>query len=273
VLRNAPSELGEERTAWFDLSKRWDAWYSDVLHRNQKRIHQQQRLANFKDAVGERFALSTLENFNVHDDAKYAKRQKAVLNSLRDYSARMPEMVESCIGIWFYGAAGGGKDHLASAMAVEGIEKHDMRVAFTSSTGLAMRLRSTMRKDAGESEEDVVEQLSEADILLISDLAPASGSVTDYQVGVLYDILDTRYRHMRPNWATVNVVDRDEANIRLGAALVDRLLHEALVVHCNWPSYRQGGKPCTLAAKPKFTGRELYNGHTGKMVREVEPLT
>jgi hypothetical protein len=43
----------------------------------------------------------------------------------------------------------------------------------------------------------------------------------------------------RPTWVTINTKGRAEAIGRMGAQIVDRLSHDAVVCFCNWESYRQ----------------------------------
>jgi hypothetical protein len=51
--------------------------------------------------------------------------------------------------------------------------------------------------------------------------------------------VDYRYSHRKPIWLTLNVADGAEAELRMGAQTVDRLRDGALVLFCNWPSYRK----------------------------------
>lgn len=57
---------------------------------------------------------------------------------------------------------------------------------------------------------------------------------------MLFDLVDARYSRRKPAWVTLNCASRTEAEERIGVQVVDRLAHDALVVTCNWPSYRKG---------------------------------
>lgn len=52
-------------------------------------------------------------------------------------------------------------------------------------------------------------------------------------------VIDSRYRHNRPCWITVNVATRAELEARMGVLLVDRLMENAHCLFYSWPSYRE----------------------------------
>jgi DNA replication protein DnaC len=272
LYSNAPQELGEERNAWFELSQKWDAWHDEQIKQRQAAAAREYRLAAFKKEIGPRFALCSLDNFTIDPDPKHAARQNEVVEKLRGYVEKLDDNLRGYVGIWAYGAAGAGKDHLVNAVAMTAIER-GQTIAYATATGLAMRVRATMRNNASETEEDIVEELSDADILFVSDLCPLSGALTDFQLGILCEIVDIRYKQLRPIWATVNVVDRNEANERLGAPLVSRLAEGAVVCHCDWPDYRKSGRPCPTAPKPMPTGEvnvDFVHGKTSRVYKVPE---
>ena len=95
-----------------------------------------------------------------------------------------------------------------------------------------------MSDEAGETELDVQREMVGAPLLCISDPTPVSGSVTEYQANVLYQIFKCRCRDLRPVWTTINVASRSELGERIGEPNADRLIDGACTVFCNWPSYR-----------------------------------
>jgi hypothetical protein len=42
---------------------------------------------------------------------------------------------------------------------------------------------------------------------------------------------------------TANVASSEEAKAALSAPILDRLIDNAFVLFCNWPSYRQSRRP------------------------------
>ena len=94
------------------------------------------------------------------------------------------------------------------------------------------------RMDGGGLERDAVRQLIAPDVLVVSDIVPQGGAATPYQLSVLFQIIDGRYRRQRSTVVTANVSSGTEAGERLSPAIVDRLRDESLTLFCNWPSHR-----------------------------------
>ena len=95
------------------------------------------------------------------------------------------------------------------------------------------------RMDDGRSEREAVRRLVEPDVLVVSDIVPQAGTASPYQLSILFQVVDGRYRAQRTTVVTANVSSGNEAAQRLSPALVDRLRDESLALFCNWPSYRE----------------------------------
>ena len=93
--------------------------------------------------------------------------------------------------------------------------------------------------DDDYTEETLIKRLSTPSILAISDPVPPLGSLTDYQAGMMFRVIDTRYRNLKPTWITVNATDAKELEERMTPQIVDRLKDGALAIFCNWESYRK----------------------------------
>jgi DNA replication protein DnaC len=193
------------------------------------------RLRKLLDEVGCRYHSATLDNFRVEDDA-----QRPAIQSLRQYAAAMPARVDAGEGVVLLGPAGTGKDHLLVGLARLALLDWGLTVRAVDGMTLYSRLRDGIA--TGRPESAIIGPLVSAGVLLVSDPIPPAGGLTDYQRGILFAIVDERYRAMRPTWATINVTTGTEADDRLGASIVDRLRHGALVVRCNWPTFRRAAE-------------------------------
>jgi DNA replication protein DnaC len=188
------------------------------------------RLA-FLQKVGRRYSDATLNSFRAT-----TPEQCAVLAAIQAYANHLVERVRAGDGIVLFGPPGVGKDHLLIGLARAALDRGG-RPEWVNGIDLYGRFRAAM--DGGESEESIVRQYTRPSMLIVSDPIPPKGAVSDYQAITLYRILDERYRNCRPTWASLNVATAEEADARMGSAAVDRLTHGALVLKCQWPSYRR----------------------------------
>ncbi len=181
--------------------------------------------------AGRRLSTATLENYVVA-----RPEQAAILAAIKDYVVNIDMRMLDGVGIVLNGPSGNGKDHLLISAARCAIQA-GFTVCWKNGQDLLGEFRDRIGTD--ESEESLLAPLLSADVLVISDPLPPSGSLTDYQAGMIYRVLDARYRDCKATWASMNVTSRKEADNRIGVAIVDRLRHGALCLACNWPSYRK----------------------------------
>ena len=189
------------------------------------------RIESIGNRVGKRYANVTLDGFDTRHDA-----QKDVLKHVRDYSENIEQRVASGSGLFLIGPPGTGKDHLAIAVllaaAAKGISVH-------WADGMELFAGARDNIDANRTEAAWLSTYTSPTMLAISDPVPPLGSVKEgFQLATLFSIIDRRYRDMKPTLMTLNVNDRDEAEKRMAPNIVDRLAHGALVLRCDWPSYR-----------------------------------
>jgi DNA replication protein DnaC len=186
----------------------------------------------FGKHVGPRYADCSFATFEATLPA-----QKMAAEAVKAYTAKIGEQLAKGSGLLLFGPAGSGKDHLLCAAAREVID-HGHWVRWVNGRDMFGKFRDRM--DEGDNSEGrLVAELIAAEILAISDPLPPSGTLSPYQADLLFRVIDGRYRAMRPTWATLNVTGGPEADQRMGAQIVDRLRHDAVAVHCDWPSHRK----------------------------------
>lgn len=179
-----------------------------------------------------------MDRFEVSDDPRHALAQSAVLARLRALAeairfdrARIPNLV-------FYGPVGTGKDFLLASMLRVAVSA-GVSVALTRGIDLAAQFRDAMHSNAEDGHQAIVYRYSEPRILAISDILPTAGALSPFQTDSLFSIVDRRYEAMRPVWVTMNASSRAEAIERMGAQLNDRLRDGAVIIACEWASYRK----------------------------------
>lgn len=192
--------------------------------------HAAAALASF----GRRYADATLDNFEPPNAAAVA-----ALARVKEW-AEQP--IEQLGNVFLFGAVGTGKDHLIVGLVKRIYERqYSEAFRFAECEQLFADIRSTYDRDSKRKESEIVEPLVLAPFLYLADVVPSHGTLKDYQQSALSRIVDARYRDLLPTWATANVASRGDLDAAIGKRVSDRLIHGALVIKCNWPSYRKMG--------------------------------
>lgn len=177
----------------------------------QKRQEEAQRLL-MQSGLGKRFQQRTFATYKVLDkNMDHAKAE--AIGFITDFP--------NTKGLLFSGPVGIGKTHLAAAIANHLI-KHLYVVLFGSSADIISRIKQTYGK-SGESELDVIEALTNVDLLIIDDLGKEKAS--DNTSTVLYQIINRLYEDEKPLIITTNYTS-DALISRLGEkgeAIVSRI--------------------------------------------------
>ena len=162
--------------------------------------------------------------------------QAKIVQQLRDYAANSNELIPKGKNVILLGPKGTGKDHLLMALAKEVLRCSGFCTKWENGCDMQQRFR-----ESAASNRPTIPVIFDAplDILWISDPLPPSGVLSEFQQTAMFSVIDARYSNLRPTWVTINVENGEEAERRMGAQTVDRLRHDALVLVCNWPSFRQ----------------------------------
>jgi DNA replication protein DnaC len=184
---------------------------------------------------GRRYAGCTFDNYKITND-----KQRKVVAKLRQYAADKSNF-QNGVGVVLFGTKGAGKDHLLMALAYEVVKNYGVCAHWVNGVTLHADLKRDdfNNKDNSWDWGDVNSKPSKTPILWVSDPLPPSGALSEYQQRLLFQVIDDRYSQMLPTWLTMNVENGSEAEARMGAQNVDRLCHGALVIACDWESYRE----------------------------------
>ncbi|ACR15014.1 DnaC-like protein [Burkholderia phage BcepIL02] len=135
----------------------------------------------------------------------------------------------------FGGNPGTGKSHLALAI-LQHVMRHSTGM-YTDAMALIRRVRATWRRDAQQSEEDVLHALGfTVDLLVIDEIGVQRG--TDDEQAIVFEIINRRYRDLRP---TILLTNLNGAGMKefLGARTMDRLYERGTTVPFLWESHRR----------------------------------
>jgi DNA replication protein DnaC len=178
-------------------------------------------------AIPERFAGKSFGSFNADTDAK-----RSALTVLRDYAENFECNAQAGRGLILSGKPGTGKSHLAGAVLQSQLNRD---VLYATCMDVIRMVRETWRRDSEKSERQVLAYLGGLDLLVIDEMGVQYG--TDGEQTVLFDVLDRRYREVKPTILLTNQ-NTDGLKGYLGERTFDRLRETCRVVSFDWESYR-----------------------------------
>jgi DNA replication protein DnaC len=196
-------------------------------------IRRQNGAGGLIPGLGERYSRdrASLDRYEVYDS-----EQRPVLARVAELGALLPAWALNGEGVIFYGAVGTGKDHLAAALLHKAVDR-GVVCRVVNAQDLFGQFREAIRTEA--SQEKIINAYVLPHVLLISDPAPAAGSLSDWNVNsVLYRIVNRRYDARKATWATLNAKTAAGAKDSLSLPVFDRMQHRAELIKCEWPSYR-----------------------------------
>lgn len=195
--------------------------------------------------VGKRHATCELNNFVV-GDGQYATRRRAALTAVTDYCKKISENVAAGKNIILYGLPGTGKDHLAVSVIRVALMSRLTAISVRGSA-LAAEMRAYQCEKGAKTSFPL--KYAERDILLLSDAEPRVGDekASAFEIKAFLELIDQRYKDMRPIIITSNIERLAVLEQKIGDAALDRLTENCVVIHTDWPSYRQRGKKCASA--------------------------
>lgn len=179
-------------------------------------------------AIPARFIGKTLDNYNAETDG-----QRKALQICRSYAEGFDRTLKTGASLIMSGMPGTGKSHLAGAILQAILPRHVG--VYVTLMDLIRMLRDTWRRDSETTESQLLARLQDVPLLVIDEIGVQYG--TDGERAILFDVLDRRYRAMRPVILMTNL-NKTEFSAAIGERVFDRLTETARWLSFEWPSYR-----------------------------------
>ena len=160
---------------------------------------------------------------------------KVVARAARNYCTNFEAALDTGRGMIFTGNPGTGKTHVACAIANFVIGK-GATALYSTATDFLVRVRNTYNSGSSETEKQVYDAFESPDLLVVDEIG--RNQETEHSVATLFNMIDRRYRTMKPTILVTNL-DKDQTVKLLGKALVSRFREGGgKMLGFAWPDLR-----------------------------------
>ena len=176
------------------------------------------------------FRDRSFDNYEVKTES-----QRAALGKFKSFAVNFPTHRKTGTVLVGMGRVGTGKSHLACACA-NYLMSQGVTAYYTSTSRLFTKIRSTWAKSASISEEQLLKQLEQIDLMIVDEVGVQRG--TDDEQRTLHELLEARRLNRKP---TILLTNLDWANLKayIGERFTDRMIESGVSVLFDWESHRR----------------------------------
>lgn len=215
-----------------------ERYASDEASRREARraqAEQQMRGRRMREIVAAADIPARFRDASLDDYAVVTASQRMVLGVCRAYADTWPEQLQKGGGLVLTGQPGTGKTHLSCAIAHAVMAQHMSPVKYGTVSSLSRSIRSTYGAKAEKTEAEAMADLVRPDLLIIDEVGAQSG--TAHEMQLLFEVIDSRYRELRPTILISNLNTKQLEEF-IGQRAMDRFSECGPVLAFDWSSHR-----------------------------------
>jgi len=217
--------------------------------REEESVRQRILSSRFRTLFGKRFREKTFDTYQVYGPEAQRNWMESCARACRQYAENLGKALSGGLGLVLVGNSGTGKNHLVYAIARE-VVKADYKLEVRTFLELMGEIRTCWDFHV-QKEQEIIDRYVSVDFLILEEIGIQFGSPTEKIY--LFEIIDQRYKAAKPTILTSNLTEREfreYIDFDGKQRIWDRLYETAIVLHFNWPSYRQtaAGKKASQAS-------------------------
>ena len=174
------------------------------------------------------------------------KEQEYALKSIKFFVDKVLD--GECKNVIMCGSVGTGKTHLGIAALRDIIERtQKARLGIYTVVEMIRYYRSSWSAETSYNEQDVVNELSNMQLLIIDELGVQSGK--EAEINTIFEIINNRYNNKLPTMiiSNLDLNSKNENDVTVCSILGDRMIDRLKEDGCRtlgmaWPSYRETNK-------------------------------
>lgn len=224
--------FGKERIGNCPLCEKERLEFKDNEKKEREERNKAYRLQELlrQSAIPPKFLTRTFENYRTENEG-----QKKALELCKSMASNFNNCLAYGTSLLMSGKPGTGKNHLASAFAIE-VMNQGKTALYTTVLRSVRLIKSTYRKDSEMAEQDAINLFVTPDLLIIDEIGVQFGSDTEKMY--LFEIINGRYENQKPTILLTNL-SKTEINEYLGERIIDRLNEGGGgTLIFDWGSYR-----------------------------------
>ncbi len=157
------------------------------------------------------------------------------LAQLQNYADHFCEHYAQGTSLILSGGPGTGKTHLALSVAKQ-IAQIGFQAKYLTTRKLLRQIRDTWNKRSELTEQQIIDQLADVDLLIIDEIGVQRG--TDDELNTIFEIIDERYQKSRPSILITNLPWQELKQV-IGERSADRLRDSGgKLLTFDWQSHR-----------------------------------